>query len=33
MKPIIDDLDFLKKTVIIQWNIRAKKICYYLQLN
>ena len=32
-KTIIDELDFLKKTVIIQWNIRRKNICYCLQLN
>ena len=32
MKNIIDELDFLKKTI-IQWNIRRKKIFYCLQLN
>ena len=31
MKTIIDELDLLKKTFIIQWNFRRKKINYHLQ--
>ena len=32
-KAIVDKLDVLEKTVIIQWNIRRKRISYCLQLN
>ena len=31
MKNIIEELSFLKKTVIVQWNIRRKKNSYCLQ--
>ena len=33
LKNTINKLEFLKKTVIIQWNIRRKKIYTRLQVN